>query len=95
MYKIGLTVILNFSIFGLSAQFSAIELETNNVLFIGIENKINIAAENTSCNSLLMVILTVKNANIHIQLILIQRKKTLLQILLLRFIKNLIINLSY
>jgi len=54
MYKFILTVILNFSIFGLSAQFSAIELEVNNVLYMGIENKISIAAENTSCNSLVV-----------------------------------------
>ena len=61
MYKLILIVILNFWFTSLSAQYSAIGIETNNTLFLGIQNKISIAAENTSCNSL---VVKVTNGNI-------------------------------
>ena len=54
MYKFILTALLNIGDVCLFAQFSAIEIETNNVLYSGIRNKISIAAENTSCKFLVV-----------------------------------------
>ena len=54
MYKFILTALLNIGGVCLFAQFSAIEIETNNVLYSGVRNKISIAAENTSCKFLVV-----------------------------------------
>ena len=62
MYKFILTATLNLIAISLLSQFSAIEIETHNVLYSGIQNKINIAAENTPCSSL---VIRTTNGNIN------------------------------
>lgn len=54
MQKYFLIVILKFWALNLTAQFSAIENETGSILFAGIENKFNVAAENTACSYLVL-----------------------------------------